>query len=75
MVTPMAVNYNRLWKLLIDKNIKKSDLRERAGIGTTTLAKLGKNDHVSMEVVEKICTVLRCQASDIMEFVETGEEV
>ena len=71
----MAVSYNRLWKLLIDKNIKKSELREQAGIGTTTLAKLGKNEHVSMEVVEKICAVLRCQASDIMEFVETGEEV
>ena len=71
----MAVSYNRLWKLLIDKNIKKSELREQAGIGTTTLAKLGKNEHVSMEVVEKICAVLRCQASDIMEFVETGKEV
>ena len=70
----MAVNYNRLWKLLIDKNIKKSELRERAGIGTTTLAKLGKNEHVSMEVVEKICTVLHCQASDIMEFVESGQQ-
>jgi DNA-binding Xre family transcriptional regulator len=75
MVTPMAVSYNRLWKLLIDKNIKKSELREQAGIGTTTLAKLGKNERVSMEVVEKICAVLCCQASDIMEFVETGEGV
>jgi DNA-binding Xre family transcriptional regulator len=70
MVRPMAVNYNRLWKLLIDMNIKKSELREKAGIGTTTLAKLGKNEHVSMDVVEKICAVLNCQASDIMEFRE-----
>ena len=65
----MATNYNRLWKLLIDKNIKKSQLRAMAGIGTTTLAKLGKNEHVSMEVLEKICFALSCQASDILEFV------
>ena len=50
----MAVNYNRLWKLLIDMNIKKSELREKAEIGTTTLAKLGKNEYVSMEVLERI---------------------
>ena len=72
----MAANYNRLWKLLIDKNIKKSQLRGMAGIGTTTLAKMGKNEHVSMEVVEKICFVLGCQASDILEFIpaKTSEE-
>ena len=64
----MAIKYNKLWKLLIDQNMKKSELREKTGIGTTTLAKLGKNEHVSMEVVEKICHVLSVQPSDIMEF-------
>ena len=65
----MAVNYNSLWKLLIDKGIKKSQLRELAGIGTTTLGKMGKNEHVSMEVLEKICAALDCQPGDIMQFV------
>jgi DNA-binding Xre family transcriptional regulator len=71
----MAVNYNRLWKLLIDKGMNKTQLRESAKIGTATLSRLNKNEHVSMEVVEKICAVLGCQASDIMEFVsvEAGE--
>ena len=65
----MAVSYNRLWKLLIDKNIKKSQLREMAGIGTTTLAKLGKNEKVSLDVLESICNVLGCRIEDIIEFV------
>lgn len=68
----MAVNYNKLWKLLIDKGINKTQLREATKIGTATLSRLNKNEHVSMEVVEKICTVLGCQASDIMEFVSEG---
>ena len=65
----MAVSYNRLWKMLIDKGMNKTQLREAAKIGTATLSRLNKNEHVSMEVVEKICTVLNCQASDILEFV------
>lgn len=64
----MAVSYNRLWKLLIDRNIKKSQLREMSGIGTTTLAKLGKNEKVSLDVLESICDVLKCRIEDVMEF-------
>ena len=65
----MAVSYNRLWKLLIDKNIKKSQLREMTGIGTTTLAKLGKNEKVSLEVLESICFALDCPIEHIIEFI------
>jgi len=65
----MAVSYNKLWHILIEKGMNKTQLREAAKIGTATLSRLNKNEHVSMEVVEKICAVLSCQASDIMEFV------
>lgn len=64
----MAANYNKLWKILIDKGLKRTDLRELAGISTTTLAKLGKNEYVSMECIEKICLALNCDVGDIMSF-------
>ena len=66
----MKISYNKLWKLLIDKNMKKIDLRERAGISTASLAKLGKNEPVNMEVLYKICDVLDCNIGDIVEFVK-----
>lgn len=65
----MAVQYNKLWKLLIDKNMMKKELREKAGITTNALAKLGKNEHVSTQVLEKICMALECDIADICEFV------
>lgn len=69
----MAANYAKLWKLLIDKNMNRTTLREMSGISTGTLAKLGKNDYVSTEVLEKICKALRCDIGDIIEFVENKE--
>ena len=54
----MAVSYKKLWKLLIDKDMKKKDLRIATGITTTALAKLGKNEHVNTEILAKICKVL-----------------
>ncbi|MGN0805352.1 MAG: helix-turn-helix domain-containing protein [Candidatus Coproplasma sp.] len=66
----MAVSYKKLWKLLIDKDMKKKDLRIATGITTTALAKLGKNEHVSTEVLAKICKVLECNIEDIVEIVE-----
>ncbi len=69
----MAVSYKKLWKLLIDKDMKKKDLREATGITTTALAKLGRNENVSTEILVKICKALQCDISDIMEIVETGE--
>lgn len=65
----MAMCYKKLWKLLIDKNLNKSDLRERTGLSTTTIAKLGRDEYVSMEVVSKICATLQCDVGDIMEYV------
>lgn len=63
----MNVSYNNLWKLLIDKNMKKKDLREMTGISTASMAKLGKNKNVNMEILIKICEALECNISDIME--------
>lgn len=66
----MAISYNKLWKLLIDKNMKKMELRRAAGISTNALAKLGKNENVNTGVLEKICHVLNCQVADIMEITD-----
>lgn len=64
----MAVNYVRLWKLLLDRGMKKTDLKEEAGISSNVLAKLGKNEYVSMETIEKLCLSLECNVEDILEF-------
>mgnify|MGYP002286072556 FL=1 len=65
----MAVNYNKLWKLLIDKGMTKTQMRLQADISTTTLAKLGKNETVSMDVLLKICKLLDCNVGDIMDVI------
>ncbi len=65
----MAVCYNKLWKLLIDKNMKKKELGEIAGISNTLIAKLGKNENVTVDILVRICTALDCQIEDIMELV------
>lgn len=67
----MVISYNKLWKLLIDKGIKKTELKTLAGVSTNVIAKLGKNDPVSMETLAKICNALHCDISDIVEM--TGE--
>lgn len=63
----MEVNYKRLWKLLIDKNLLKKDLREMAGISTNAMAKMGKGEDVSTQVLKKICQALDCKIEDIIE--------
>lgn len=65
----MKLSYNKLWKLLIDKGMTKTEMRLKADISTTTLAKLGKNETVSMEVLLKICKVLDCNVGDIMDVI------
>ena len=65
----MAVSYKKLWILLIEKNMKKTDLRIQSGISTGALAKLGRNKNVNTEVLAKICKTLNCDISDIMEMV------
>lgn len=69
----MAVSYNKLWKLLIDKNMKKKDLSEAAGISNSLIAKMGKNENVTVEVLVKICTALNCSIDDIMELVSNDK--
>ena len=66
----MAVSYKKLWKLLIDKNMNKTELRTATDITTTALAKLGRNENVNTEVLVKICKALECNIEDIMEVVE-----
>ncbi len=61
------MNYNKLWKLLIDKNLRKKDLREMAGLSTNVIAKMGKGGDVSTQVLCKICKVLDCKIEDIVE--------
>lgn len=68
----MTVNYNKLWKLLIDKGMSRSALKTAAQMSPNTLAKLGKNETVSMDVLLRICTVLNCDIGDIVEFVPCG---
>lgn len=68
----MAVSYKKLWKLLIDKDMKKKDLCEKAGISPASVTKLGKNGHVTTEILLKICTALDCQIEEIMEIVPDG---
>lgn len=65
----MPVDYSKLWKLLIDKKMNKSQLREKAHISTNAVAKLGKNEPVAMETLNKICKVFDCDIGDVMEFV------
>jgi DNA-binding Xre family transcriptional regulator len=67
----MSVSYNKLWKLLVDKNMNKTELKKRTGIGSTTLSKLSKNQVVSMEVIIKICDTLQCDVGDIMNISKT----
>jgi DNA-binding Xre family transcriptional regulator len=69
----MAFRYNKLWKLLIDRGINKTELRKKIGIGTTTLAKLSSNEQVSLDVIGRICAALSVQPGDVMEYVEDGE--
>ena len=69
----MKMSYNRLWKLLIDKEMKKSDLRKVAGVSSSSLAKLGKGENVTTDVILKICSALDCNVEDIMEIVKIDE--
>lgn len=66
----MSVSYKKLWELLIDKNMKKKDLREQAGISHASVAKLGRNENVTTDILVKICKALNCDISDIMEIVD-----
>lgn len=66
----MSVSYKKLWKILIDRDMRKEDLRIAAGLTTTTIAKLGKNETLHLDIILKICKVLDCDINDIMEIVK-----
>lgn len=67
----MAVSYKKLWKLLIDHDMKKMDLAEKAKISGNTIAKMSKGENVTTDILVKICTALECNIEDIMEIVDT----
>lgn len=69
----MALCYNKLWKLLIDKGMNKTDLRELTGLSQSTIAKLVNGDNVNAEVLERICVVLNCEIGDIVEIKKNDE--
>ena len=69
-----TVSYKKLWKLLIDKDMKRKDLRKAAGISTASMAKLSKNENLTTDVLLKICDALKCDISDIMEVSIDGED-
>lgn len=70
----IAFSYNKLWKLLIDKNMNKQDLRKLTGISSSSMAKLGKGESLTTTVLLKICEKLECDISDIVEVVRTDEQ-
>ncbi|MDR5659253.1 helix-turn-helix transcriptional regulator [Serpentinicella sp. ANB-PHB4] len=70
----MALSYNRLWKLAIDKGINKTQLRDITGISNQTLSRLSKNQYISMEVLDRICNCLECNVEDIIEHIKIDEE-
>ena len=65
----MIVSYKKLWKMLIDKDMKKKDLCEKAGISTASVTKMGKGGHVTTEILTKVCIAMDCTPDDIMEIV------
>ena len=66
----MIIRYKKLWKLYIDRDMKKMDLREMAGISPSTIAKLGRNENINTEVILRICTAMQCDICEIMELAE-----
>ena len=69
----MAISYNGLWKMLIDRNMYKKDLAAELNISSATMAKMGKGESVSMDVFERICSYLDCNIGDIVEFVDESK--
>ena len=70
----MAVSYNRLWEVLIDREISKADLRKASGIAPNTMTKLRRNEEVTLTVLGKICKVLDVDYGDIIEYIDKGDE-
>ena len=71
-IIKFKISYKKLWKLLIDKDMLKKDLAQKAQISPTSIAKLSKNENVNTEILQKICNALECDVCDIMEMVESN---
>ena len=71
----MAISYNKLWKLLVDKKMSKADLRKAAGIAPNTMTRLRRDEEVTLAVLNKICATLGVDIGDIMEFVPAKSEI
>ncbi|CRZ33551.1 DNA-binding Xre family transcriptional regulator [Herbinix hemicellulosilytica] len=70
----MSISYKKLWKLLIDRDMKKKDLCALAGISHSSMAKLGKNENITTDVLERICLALHCDIGDIMEIIPDSDK-
>ena len=70
----MAISYNKLWKLLVDKKMSKADLRRAAGIAPNTMTKLRRDEEVSLTVLNKICSALNANIGDVMDFIPEEEK-
>lgn len=70
----MAISYKKLWKLLIDKDMKKKDLQKLSSVSSASITKLGKNENVNTDILEKICVALGCDISDIMEITDDTKQ-
>lgn len=70
----MGISYKKLWKLLIDKDMTKMDLRQATGVSTATIARMSKDEPVSMEVLMKVCKVLHCNVGDIVDVFSEVDE-
>ena len=70
----MSVSYKKLWKLLIDLEMKKKDLQQAAGVSSALIAKMGRNENVSTDSLVKICRALNCDIGDIMEVIQTSDQ-
>ena len=70
----MSISYKKLWKLLIDREMKKKDLQIAAGISSASITKMGKNQNVSTETLQKVCTALHCNIADIIEMTPENNE-
>ena len=70
----MAISYKRLWKLLVDLNMSKADLRKKIGVATGTMTKLRRNEIVALEVLMRICSVCNCNFGDIIDFIPEANE-
>lgn len=69
----MAISYKRLWKLLIDRDLKKKDLQHISGLSSASIAKLGRNENVTTDILQRICLSLHCDLSDIVEIIDDAE--